>query len=157
MTKSLLLFLTFFLIQSSFTQESRRDKGNVNIHLGTILIYSTYSLGYEGFDLLKNEKHSIRPAIGIGGWNANVFERNTGVQSNIGFTYSLGKKSHLLDVGSAVVFHFDKSLKGNGLTFIAATYRPYLGYRFQPVDKKLILKIGFGWREVLQVGVGWRL
>lgn len=56
-----------------------------------------------------------------------------------------------------VVFHFDKGLKGQSITYFGALYRPFLGYRWQNPDRKIMAKIGVGWYEVVQFGIGFKL
>lgn len=157
-----LYFLTFIAITRPFNfiaqSESKPDKGNVNFHTGTMLLYSTVSIGYEALDLAKkSERHSIRPLFRIGIWNARVATNNVGAQCAIGFSYVLGSKSHHLEHSSEFVSHFDKGLKGQPFTYIASTYRPFVGYRYDSQKKPLILRIGIGWKEVLQIGVGYKL
>lgn len=157
MIKSILFLITLLFGQIGFTQQLKKDKGNINLHLGAILYYTTYSIGYESLDFLHHEKHSLRANLAAGTWTTSFLGKNIGFQTNIGLNYSLGKKHHLLDIGSALVFHFDKSLKNEGLSYIATTYRPFIGYRYQPLEKRIILKIGFGWKELLQLGFGIRI
>ena len=147
------------LISISFTTcVFGQDKGNINIHYGTIIVYQTYSLGYETFDLLKNsEKHQLRPLIRFGGWKANLTEPNNGLQASIGLSYLLGSSNHHLEFTNEMVTHFDKSLKGQGLVYISSLYRPFLGYRYQSENSKFIGRVGFGWKEILQLGLGFRL
>ena len=150
------LFLSL-LLGSAISQEKIKDKGNINIHFGTVLLYNTYSIGYELFDLMPNsERHSIKPVVRIGGWSASVSDKNSGVLSTVGFSYLFGKGNHLLEHSSEFVAHFDKGLKGQILTFIGGLYRPFLGYRFQPLDKKIIIRFGVGWKEVFQFDLGYR-
>ncbi|MFT5820511.1 MAG: hypothetical protein ACI8ZM_001754 [Crocinitomix sp.] len=147
----------FIFSSGSIAQSNDNDKGNVNIHFGTLMVYSTYSIGYESFGLLKNiGKHQVRPVIRIGGWQSSYAEQNKGVQSSLGITYLFGGKSHFIEHSSEIVTHFDKGLKGQSIVFIGAMYRPYLGYRYQPLDKKIIAKIGVGWKELIQIGFGLR-
>ncbi len=155
-----LFFISLLLLSGQLctAQDKPVDFGNVNIHIGTIAVYSTYSIGYESFDLLPaTPKHALRLNGGLGFWSASLFNKNTGFQTNISAIYGFGQKKHLLDLGFGAVFHSDKSLKGEGLSYIGTLYRPYIGYRFQPHDKRIILKIGSGWREVIQLGLGWRI
>jgi len=153
------LLLIFFLVGThQFSSAQSNDKGNIHLHFGAVVVYSTYSVGYESFDLLKNStKHQIRPFVRIGGWNASIFNKNNGSLGTIGASYLFGRKNHFLEHSSAFVAHFDRGLKGKPITFIGGLYRPYLGYRYQPSEKKVIFKIGTGWREVVQVGFGYRL
>lgn len=157
-------FYLLFVLTAVITREStaqsdpKPDRGNVNFHTGTILIYSTVSLGYEAFDLLKkSQRHSLRPLLRAGIWNANVFNRNTGVQCAAGFSYILGSGRHHFEHSSEFVSHFDRGLKGQAITYIAGTYRPFAGYRFDSKDQSFIFRIGIGWKEVVQLGLGYRL
>lgn len=154
--------IIFFLLLSLFSvsspcQEKMKDKGNINLHVGSMLLYNTYSVGYESFNLIPNlEKHSIKSVVRFGGWNANVLNKNVGALSSFGLVYLFGKGSHKLEHSSEFVTHFDKGLKGQKITYVGGLYRLFLGYRFQPVDKKIILRFGLGWREVFQFGLGYR-
>ena len=157
--------LYFILVLISFAHfnfiaqsEAKPDKGNVNVHTSTVLLYSTISIGYESFDLLKkNERHSIRPLIRIGLWNARLATNNVGVQCAIGFSYVFGLKSHHFEHSSEFVPHFDKGLKGQPIVYIASMYRPFVGYRYESPSKPFIFRIGVGWKEVLQIGFAYKL
>jgi len=155
MMKSVLIALLLFGAQFSTAQSS--DRGNVHVHFGTVFVYSTYSVGYESFDLLKNtNKHQLRPFLRVGGWSASIINVNKGSIGTAGMSYLFGGENHFLELSSAFVAHFDRGLKDQAITFIGGLYRPYLGYRYQPSGKKMIFKIGAGWREVVQVGFGYR-
>ena len=150
------LFVSLNLLcgKSVFSQE----RGNLNLHYGTLAVYNTYAIGYELFDLLKNsERHHISPLIRIGGWNSSISEKNRGFQSSFGFSYLLGKKNHHLELTNEIVAHFDKGLKGQDIVYIGSLYRPFLGYRYQSVSNKFIGRFGFGWKELLQIGIGFKL
>ena len=152
--KYLLLILTLNMTLLSFAQ----DRGNINLHFGTIIVYQTYSLGYETPNLLKNsEKHQLSPLIRIGGWKSSISEKNTGFQSALGFSYLFGANNHHLEFSNEIVTHFDKGLKGQSTVYIASLYRPFLGYRYQSKNNKFIGRIGFGWKELLQIGIGFKL
>ncbi len=145
-------------INSIAQSEPKTDKGNINLHTSTVLLYSTMSIGYESIDLAKRSaRHSIRPLIRIGVWNARLSVNNVGVQSAIGFSYVLGSKNHHFEHSSEFVSHFDKGLKGQSMLFIAGTYRPFIGYRYDSQNKRFIFRIGVGWKEALQVGLGYKL
>ena len=157
-TTRLIVFVITLFCFNSTAQDEKKDHGNVNLHFGTLMVYSTFSIGYESFDFLSNsESHSIHGNIRVGGWNASISNKNSGVQSSLGISYLYGKKNHKLEFNSEFVAHFDKGLKGQAITYIASLYRPFLGYRYQPLDKKIILRFGIGWKEVVQFGVGFRL
>lgn len=139
-------------------QQEQKDKGSLNIHLGTNIIYNTYSIGYESSDLVqKVEKHQIRPNIKVGGWQSSLTQKNTGIIASMGFSYLYGEGNHLFEHSSELITHFDKGLKGQSLIYIGTLYRPYFGYRYQPLNQKIILKFGFGWKEIIQIGLGFRL
>lgn len=140
-----------------YAQSESSDKGNLNIHFGTLVVYNTYSIGYESFDLIKKiEKHQFRPVIRIGGWNSSFINKNSGILSSFGVSYLFGKRNHYFEHSSEVISHFDKGLKGQPIVYIASLYRLYFGYRYQPNNKKIIVKIGIGWKEFIQVGLGYR-
>ncbi|MEO9531365.1 MAG: hypothetical protein ABJG68_13765 [Crocinitomicaceae bacterium] len=149
-------FVAFLLVfESAMTQE--KEKGNVNIHVGTMLFYNTISLGYESFDFTKNlQKLQVRGNVKTGLWSASILDANLGFQSAAGISFLYGN-NHKIEFSNDIVFHFDKSIKHNGMTYIATTYRPFIGYRFQNPEKKLILKLGVGWREVFQCGIGFKI
>ena len=158
MKASTLLILLFLLPGVLNAQEEVKDKGNINVHFGTIIVYNTYSIGYESFNLLNNsDQHQLRPVIRMGGWGSSFTSKNKGAQSSLGVTYLFGKGDHLLEHCSEIVFHYDRGLKGQSIVYIGSMYRPYLGYRYQPRNKKIIAKIGLGWKEVIQFGFGYRL
>ncbi|MBA2613063.1 MAG: hypothetical protein H0U95_13925 [Bacteroidetes bacterium] len=138
--------------------EQRPDKGNVNFSTGTVLLYSTVSIGYESPDLLKKSvKHSLRPLVKFGVWNARVATNNVGSQCSIGLSYVIGSTSHHFEHSSEFVSHFDKGLKGQPIVYIASLYRPFVGYRYDSQNNTFIFKIGVGWKEVLQMGIGCKL
>lgn len=135
-----------------------RDKGIATFHIGSLIVYNTYSIGYETFDLLRNQvKHQLRPSVRLGAWSSTFAEKNTGIQNAVGLTYLYGNGNHLLELGSEIVFHYDQGLKGQALVYIGALYRPFVGYRYQPVDKNIVIKGGLGWKELIQVGLGVKL
>lgn len=153
----ILLFLSIVFSKNSSAQSIVTDKGNIHFHFGTIMVYSTFSIGYESFNLIKNSKrHQLRPLLRAGVWNSSFTSKNTGMQSSLGFSYLLGKKNHFFEHSSELVTHFDKGLKGQTIVYIGSLYRPYFGYRYQPIDKRIIAKIGVGWKEVIQIGIGFR-
>nr|WP_299207055.1 hypothetical protein [uncultured Brumimicrobium sp.] len=155
---TILLFLSIAFSKNSYSQSTSPDQGNLHFHFGSIMVYNTFSVGYESFNLLKNSKrHQFRPLLRAGMWNSSFSNKNTGVHSSIGIAYLFGKKNHFIEHSSEFVTHFDKGLKGQTIVYIGALYRPYLGYRYQPSGKRIIAKIGLGWREVIQVGIGLRL
>jgi hypothetical protein len=138
-------------------QNSNPDRGNINFHFGSIIAYKTYSIGYESFDLLKNTNHhQLRAIIRFGGWKSTFMNTNTGSQQSIGLSYLYGKTNHFLEFSSELVNHFDRGLKGQSIVYIGSMYRPFLGYRYQPVDKKIVARLGVGWKEVFQIGLGYR-
>lgn len=144
-----------FLFQNVTAQE--KDNGNVNLHLGSMFFYNTISIGYESLDFTKKlEKIQLRGNIKTGFWSASIVDANSGFQGAAGISFLYGN-THKFEFSNDVVFHFDRSLKGNGLTYIATTYRPFIGYRFQNPEKKLIFKLGVGWREVIQCGIGFKI
>ena len=157
MTNKFLLF-NFLILISTMNYAQTLDKGNFNIHYGTLLVYQTYSIGYEGFDLLRNgARHSVRPVLRIGSWSAALVGKNLGMQTAIGASYLLGKGSHKFEHSSELVLHFDKSLRSQSLSYIASLYRPFIGYRYEPAHIRFIARVGMGWKEVLQIGIGYRL
>lgn len=153
MIKQLLLISCLvFSIQPVLSQ----DHGNVNIHFGSIAVYSTYSLGYESPDLLKfTDKHQVRPVIRFGGWSSSYAEQNRGFQNSLGISYLFGASNHHLEVTNELVNHFDRGLKGQSVVFISSTYRGFIGYRYQSTNNGFLFRIGSGWREVVQLGVGY--
>ncbi len=156
----IVFIITLFVIFSIrvFSQTGSKDKGNVNFHFGTIIVYTTYSIGYESFDLIKKiEKHQLRPTVRGGVWKSTFMNKNIGTQSSLGLTYLFGKGKHFFEHSSEIISHYDKGLKGQRIVYIGSLYRPYLGYRFQPPNKKVIIKVGVGWREVIQIGFGYNL
>ena len=153
--KYICLISTLFVFQNVLGQED--EKGNVNIHVGTMLFYNTFSFGYESVDLTKKlKKLQTRGSIKTGFWTASIINANSGFQSAVGTSFAYGN-IHKIEFSNDLVFHFDKSLKHNGLTYITATYRPFLGYRFQNPEKKLIFRLGIGWREIVQCGIGFKI
>ena len=153
--KLILLVSILFLIQNVTAQE--RDNGIVNLHFGSMFFYNTVSLGYESFDFTKKlEKIQFRGSVKTGLWSASIVDANSGFQSAAGISFLYGN-THKIEFSNDIVLHFDRSLKGNGLTYIATTYRPFLGYRFQNPEKRLMLKLGVGWREVIQCGLGFKI
>jgi hypothetical protein len=154
--KNKIFILVLFLIFGSFSF-SQTNRGNINVHYGTVLIYKTYSIGYESFDFFtKSQKHHLSGLVRFGGWSASTSIKNSGLQTAFGISYLYGKGNHYFEHSSEMVFHFDKSLKDSGLNYIASLYRPFLGYRYQPLEKKFIFRIGVGWKEVFQMGFGYR-
>lgn len=154
---TILLFNVCFFLSCSGSVFAQ-DKGNVNVHFGTIIVYQTYSLGYETVDLLRDsKKHQLRPLVRFGGWGANFTERNNGFQTSIGLSYLFGSSSHHLEFANEIVNHFDKSLKGDGFVYISSLYRPFLGYRYQSTNNRIIARVGLGWKEIFQLGFGVRL
>jgi hypothetical protein len=159
MKNSILTLLFFLIVFSSVisAQSASKDKGNLHFHFGIIMVYNTFSIGYESSNLIKNsERHQLRALLRAGVWNSSFANKNTGVHSSLGISYLFGKKNHYLEHSSELVTHFDRGLKGQTIVYIGALYRPYLGYRYQPSDKRIIAKIGVGWREVIQIGIGYR-
>lgn len=151
---TLFILLNLFYSKSILSQE----RGNLNLHFGSVAVYNTYSIGYELFDLLKkSETHQISPLIRFGGWNSSISEKNRGFQSSLGVSYLLGKKNHHLEFTNELVAHFDEGLKGQNIVYISSLYRPFLGYRYQSEKNKFIGRIGVGWKELLQLGVGVKL
>ena len=152
-----ILFISILFSENLSAQSENTDKGNINLHFGTLVVYNTYSIGYESFDLIKNhEKHQLRSVVRIGGWNSSFSNKNTGMISSFGMSYLFGKGNHFIEHSSEIVFHFDKGLKDQSIVHIGSLYRPYLGYRYQPSNKKIIARIGIGWKEVIQIGIGYR-
>jgi len=157
-----LLILLFCAALPSFSQADSLtrdvDKGNINLQLGTVGVYSSYSIGYEFKDLFpKSEKHALRPQIGIGAWTAVFITANNGLQNYFSVSYLYGKGNHLFEHNSALVMIYDEDLTTDKMRLSTFVYRGFLGYRYQPKEKHIILKVGVGFYEVLQVGIGWRL
>jgi hypothetical protein len=122
---SVLLFCKSKLVAQ---RDTILDKGNINVHFGTIVVYNTFSIGYEFPDLLKKSlKHTIRPLIRLGVWNSNLVHFNRGTQGTIGFTYVFGRTKHHFEHSSEFVMHFDKGLKGQTIVYIGSLYRPFIG------------------------------
>jgi|GEM_PF-4493379 len=133
-------------------------KGSLTLHLGTLAIYNTFSVGYESPDLLeKVAKHGLVARMGLGGWQASLFRANTGFQSHLEVGYLRGSGKHHLELASGFVLHFDKGLKGQIITYIGTLYRPFVGYRYQDPEKRFSFRMGTGWREVLQLGLNYHL
>lgn len=156
----LFIFLIFVLFSSSTisAQNDAIDRGNINLHFGSIVVYNTFSIGYESPDILKKyNHHQIRLLSKIGRWNTTLLNKNAGLNGTLGFSYLIGKKNHYFEHNSEVVFHFDEGLKDQGLVHVASTYRIFLGYRYMPKNKRLFFKIGAGWYELFQIGFGYRL
>ncbi len=150
----------FFVLITCFTY-SQKNRGNINVLYGTIIAYKTYSIGYESLDLfntsiIHSDKHHLSALVRFGGWNSTVSIENSGIQSAFGLSYLYGEGNHYFEHSSELVFHFDHSLKGEGYNYIASLYRPFIGYRYQPLEKKYLFRIGIGWKEALQIGFGYR-
>lgn len=156
--KALRLIIAFLLIndlcKNGYTQSP--DRGSITLHAGSLFYYNTYSLGYESPALWSKNQHQVRINGRVGGWSAFIIQKNKGILTSIGGTYLLGTK-HCLEISSEVVFHFDKSLKGQSVSYIGALYRPFLGYRWQNPDRKIATRIGVGWYEIIQFGIGFRI
>lgn len=154
-----IILLVVTRITDIFAQSNPKpDRGNINLHTGTLLLYSTVSIGYESLDLAKKSaRHSLRPLLRIGVWNARIASNNVGVQCAVGFSYVLGSKSHHFEHSSEFVSHFDKGLQGQQIVYIASLYRPFVGYRYDSQSKPFIFRIGIGWKEALQIGIGYKL
>jgi len=151
------LILGFVLLFGSFNSFCQDNEGAIYGQFNTILIYSNYTLNYESKDIINQfEKHSLRFSGGLGGWTTSAFNKNSGTLLNYGINYNYGSKSHLLEFGLTYQNHFDKGLKDQPIVFIGSTFRPFFGYRYQPLERKLFFKIGTGWREVVQIGLGYR-
>ena len=154
---SFLLLLWMSFASLALAQDNHKDYGNIHLYAGTILITSSYSVGYEFPDLISSKsKHAIRPVIRFGGWYASLFTTNSGIQSSIGFSYLYGSKSHLFEHSSEMVAYFDRMSSNQSLTYMNILYRTFFGYRYQPIKNKLYFKVGIGFIEVLQVGFGYR-
>ena len=155
---TLIIIICLLLSGILKAQVKGKDRGNINFHFGTVVVYNTYSIGFESCDLIKNkERHQIRPLVRFGGWNSSFASKNIGTQSSIGLSYLFGNGNHFFEQSSEIVSHFDRGLKGQTIVFVGTQYRLYLGYRYQPLDKRIIVKIGFGWKELIQFGFGYRL
>ncbi|MFK8038792.1 MAG: hypothetical protein AB8B74_10915 [Crocinitomicaceae bacterium] len=153
-----LFILYMIIIGSPLSLFCQKDKGAIFGQFNTVLIYSNYTINYETKSLFStSEKHNLMLTAGIGGWSTSAFNKNSGVVVNYGINYLFGSNSHLLEVDLNYQNHFDKGLKGQLIVFIGSTFRPFLGYRYQPKEGKVFFKIGTGWREVLQMGLGFRL
>lgn len=152
--KILLSFVAINMCTTIFSQIS--EKGNVNLHIGTIIYYNTFSLGYESKSLLKSNRHQLRTNVRLGMWTSSIFDKNKGSLTSLGGTYLFGNK-HYIEFSSEVVFHFDRGLKGQTLSYIGTTYRPFLGYRWENPERKILTRIGFGWYEVVQIGIGYKI
>jgi hypothetical protein len=156
MKKSLFIFAYFIFQLISFGQKFPQF-GSIHLNYGSVFVYSTKQLVYESPDLYKkNNLFAVQFIAGGGLWKASYTQESKGSLLTFGTSILLGKQSHFLEHNSSLNFHYGQSLKGNHAVFIGTLYRPYLGYRFQPKDKHLILKIGSGWKEIIQLGVGWR-
>lgn len=158
MSKLKLFSLNFvFVLLSLVAVAQVQDRGNINMHIGTLAIYNTLSIGYEFRGFIKNvEKHQLKPVIRGGIWSASLINKNKGLQNSIGLTYLFGK-NHFLEFTSEYVIHYDKGLKGQNVVYIGSLYRPFLGYRYQKEGKNLMAKIGVGWKELVQIGIGYRI
>ena len=59
-TKTKLYFITILALIGPINfraqSEPKPDTGNINFHTGTVLLYSTVSIGYECFDLAKKSE-----------------------------------------------------------------------------------------------------
>lgn len=153
---NLIKLTLIFSLLANVANSQESAKGNVNAHFGTLGVYSAYSLGYETPTLLKFDKHKFRINARFGGWSSSFTEKNNGSLASIGGTYLFGNKHHL-EFSSDAVFHFDRGLKGQTITYIAAWYRPFLGYRYESETSRFMGRIGVGWKEVFQVGIGYKL
>ena len=155
--KIISIFLFLSLIPAVTNGQDPHDFGSLHLNYGTIFVYSTKLLTYESPDILKNnEILGINFNGGGGLWKASYSESSKGTMLNIGMSLTVGKGSHYLEHNSALNFHYGASLKGDYSLYIGTLYRAYLGYRFQPKEKHIILKIGSGWKEIIQIGIGWR-
>jgi len=158
-TKIFFVIFALFFCKSNLVAQlnTSSDKGNINMHFGTIAVYNTFSIGYELPDILKkSQKHTIRALIRLGIWNANLVHYNNGTQGAVGFSYIFGSKKHHFEHSSEFVMHFDKGLKGQPIVYIGSLYRPFIGYRFEAENSPLIFRIGIGWKEALQIGFGYK-
>jgi len=143
---------------NSFAQDAKKDLGYIDFHVGTLIVYNTYTIGYKGPSLIKSgTKHQLRPIISFGGWKSTFFENNRGSLASLGLTYWYGKEKHFFEFSSELVFHFDKGLKGQSLVSTGVLYRPFIGYRYAPSSKRLTAKVGVGWYELFQFGLGFKL
>lgn len=154
MSKVIPTIISLCFSTSLFSQITER--GNVNLHFGSLAIYSSYSIGYESPALLSKDKHHITMNARWGAWSASILNRNNGSLTSVGGTYLFGNK-HCFEFSSDLVFHFDKGLKGQPITYIGTIYRPFLGYRWQNPENRFLVRFGFGWYEIFQVGIGYRL
>jgi len=152
-----LLFFLIFAIHSPFCYSQTSNKGLIYIQAGTLFVYSTSSLGYECPDFFKSiDVHSLSAFAGIGVWRSTFTSKTQGMQFNLGGSYLLGNKSHKLEIAYSYMFHFHNSLKSKKTNYVTGLSRPYIGYRFAPNNRKIIVKIGTGWKEIVQLGFGYR-
>lgn len=154
MSKITPTIISLFFCTTLFSQ--MKERGNVNLHFGSLAVYSTYSVGYESPYLLSKDKHHLTMNMRLGGWSASVLNKNNGSLTSVGGTYLFGNK-HCLEFSSDLVFHFDKGLKGQPLTYIGTTYRPFLGYRWQNPENRFLARFGVGWYEIIQFGIGFKI
>jgi len=151
-----LLFCFFFVSYSAICQEKDPvNKGAIQISAGTLYFYRVASIGYESPSLVQlRSKHTFKFSVNTGLWNARLSAPNTGTQINANLIYVFGEKAHKLEMDLGFTSHFDKGLKGQYFSYIATLPKFFLGYRYE--QRKLYYKLGLGWYEALQVGIGYK-
>lgn len=155
--------LTSFIIFTlgSFCISQSDDKNPINNHtltieLGNTIIYGTLSLNYESIDFLKNsDKHIAKFSVGAGRWSSDLWESNVGFQFNSNLIYLYGANSHHFEADLGLTYLFDNGLEKSKYAYISTIPNVFLGYRFQKPTKHFMFKIGAGWYELIQLGLGY--
>ena len=128
----------------------------ITFELSNTVAYGTLSLNYESVDFLKkSDKHIAKFSLGFGRWSSELWESNTGFQFNSNFIYLFGANSHHFEADLGLTYHFDKGLEKSKYAYIGTIPNVFLGYRFQKPEKHFMFKIGAGWYELIQAGIGY--
>lgn len=152
-----LLFLCTGLLGQGF-QRTERDAGNIVINSGTSIIFNTLTIGYESPSLLGDlKKHKLRLGLHSGLWHASLFNSNLGVQIKPQFVYLLGNAVHQLEVNYGIALYLDSNIDEAGINYIGRRQTFYMGYRLKPKTHSLFFKLGAGYPELLQLGVGYQI
>jgi hypothetical protein len=146
------------MLAGSAMSQRTYDSGTIFVHAGTIGFYASQSLGYESRDFLRgNYTHSVSAFAAAGRWHSAITQDNAGFQWNLGAAYALCFGSHAMEHRSLLAFHYDQSLKSNGLAYLGCRYKTYVGYRLHFARQRMVLRVGAGWPEFVQAGLGYRI
>lgn len=153
----IILFMSLCFTPLLANSQENKAFGAIQLSTGTLHVYRVLNLGYESPTLLQlGTKHQFRLAANAGLWQARLYNTNLGSQTNANLIYLFGGNAHKLEVNAGLTVHFDKGLKGQFLTHIGTLPKFYLGYRFEKTEQHLYYKVGMGWYEAVQLGIGWR-